>query len=137
MNQIDPNGLIGLGVQVGVSAEVGAFFGVGTQAAWGIAIFTDGTISGTSLGVFQTVGGDIAAVLGTSAGVWGSIIYTNANKPSDIAGKANTTTVSLGPLSLQYSVAGDIYVTDVTGSLGPPGASISNYDTYTYIGSCD
>jgi len=165
VNEIDPAGLLGVGVTVGGSAEGGIIAaGAGATASAGGGLFFSGWNSPT-VGAFCTFGAFAGGprygpsypgspsksnwALGAYGGGGLNVFVTNANSVTDLSGPFVTYSFNIGwglrLLSLQYSVgqnaAGQtIGVLQYGGPLGFPsgggfGVSFSKYNTNTWTTS--
>jgi hypothetical protein len=109
---VDPSGLVGVGVTVGGTAEIGDYMaGAGATASTGGGVFW-GSSTGFSLGGITSAGSFAACssgeasypsspkndnhVLGAYTGAGASIFLTNADSASDLSGASKTYSINLG-----------------------------------------
>lgn len=153
ISYIDPNGLSGVGVIGGATAEGGLFWGGGATGSVGHGFFWGGQ-SGANYGVFAgggafeggpsgitrscpatpSIGTNMVA--GFYAGLSAGLFYTNATDVADLAGGSMTHSVNigLGALQLSFQSSGAPGINLWTLTFGPGwGISISGYPTYTWI----
>jgi RHS repeat-associated protein len=137
---IDPKGLLGIGVTIGATGEVGWGEGFATQASGGWGIFDgvphDDGVTGFGLGGYTAVGGfekggdpDQFAI-GANAGFGGGIFITSARCAKKLLGPFDTWTLTALFFSFQYANDGNVWQIGV--SVGRSiGLGISRYTTTT------
>jgi RHS repeat-associated protein len=135
VNYIDPEGLIGFGVEVGVSGTAG----INVPGRSGVASAGMGTFIGPnprgslgSLGTFVSHGisepfSDSAIGLGGGAGP--GLFFTDADCAEDLSKTTDTHLLNLGLVSIAYSRGGGVNMLEVSG--GRVGWSYGNLKTKT------
>ena len=153
LNNVDPQGLWGFGLQASASVEAGAIVaGAGATGSVGGGIFWGGS-QGLNVGGYASGGafaggpgygasypavqpGGTMAVAGAAAGGGGGIFFTNATSAAELGGPFNTYSLNTPIGSIQFGMSGSTVILSVTCGVAPcgigtPTAAVSTYPTNT------
>ncbi len=153
LNNTDPTGHWGFGLQGSTSIEAGiGFVGAGATGSIGRGVFGGGP-QGLNVGGFASGGafaggpgygasypavqpGGTTAVAGAAAGVGGGIFFTNATNAPELAGPFNTYSINTPIGSIQFGESGGTWIFSITCGvppcgIGTPTVAVSSYPTNT------
>ena len=153
LNNVDPSGLWGFGLQGSASVEGGAFVaGAGATGSIGGGVFGGGS-QGLNVGGFASGGafaggpsysasypavqpGGTTAVAGAAAGAGGGIFVTNATSAAGLSGPFCTYSINTTVGSVQLGVSGSTWIFSATCGvppcgIGTPTGAVSTYPTNT------
>jgi RHS repeat-associated protein len=153
LNNVDPQGLWGFGLQASASVEGGAIVaGAGATGSVGGGIFGGGS-QGLNVGGYASGGafaggpgygasypavqpGGTTAVAGAAAGGGGGIFFTNATSAAELGGPFNTYSLNTPIGSIQFGKSGSTWIFSATCGvppcgIGTPTGAVSTYPTNT------
>ncbi len=148
LNNVDPNGLWGVGLIGSGSAEAGLLAGAGVSGSVGGGVFWGGP-QGVNVGGFAGAGafvggpgfgvsyptplpGGTTAAAGAYAGVGAGGFFTNATSAAELQGPFNTYSINTPIGSVQLGVSGSTWILSATCSVPPCGIGTPTYTTSTY-----